>query len=334
MTSDSSLRSSSQNGLMLIRVRIASTGSPRKPSGAFLYTSPRVSSSGCSHADPFSITATFSSLRLGMRMEVTFEQFEDVWLPFFRPCAAQPSSPAPLPPDDIEPGDYARHVRPMVRREKFEDKAAITGIGQSQLGRRLMRSPLSLPLEACTAAVADAGLTMSDIDGLATYPGNSFSAFSEGGVSAIESALGIRPTWYSGGFETFGPGGSVIDAMMAVASGMAKHVLCFRTVWEPTYGELAKKGMVGAGSGLEGGKNITRDGVLPLNTHGGQLSHGRTHGLGLVHEAVTQLRGAGGDRQVANAKVAAVPTGGWRPAASCCCGRSSVHQQPPSGVSS
>lgn len=61
---------------------------------------------------------------------------------------------------------------------------------------------------------------------------------------------------------------------------------------------------------LDGGKNIARDGVLPLNTHGAQLSHGRTHGMSLVHEAVTQLRGAGGDRQVRDAKVAAVSTGG------------------------
>ena len=50
---------------------------------------------------------------------------------------------------------------------------------------------------------------------------------------------------------------------------------------------------------LDGGKNIARDGLLPLNTHGGQLSHGRTHGMGLVHEAVSQLRGEAGDRQVA-----------------------------------
>ena len=50
---------------------------------------------------------------------------------------------------------------------------------------------------------------------------------------------------------------------------------------------------------LDGGKNIARDGVLPINTHGGQLSHGRTHGMGLIHEAVTQLRGEAGDRQVA-----------------------------------
>ena len=42
--------------------------------------------------------------------------------------------------------------------------------------------------------------------------------------------------------------------------------------------------------------------MIPLNTHGGQLSHGRTHGMGLIHEAVTQLRGEAGERQVADAK--------------------------------
>ncbi|HEY1704675.1 MAG TPA: OB-fold domain-containing protein [Trebonia sp.] len=429
-------------------------------------------------------------LHLGMRMEVSFQQFDDVWLPMFAPCAEQPSVPAPLPADDIEPGDFGKHVRPMIRTEKFEDRVAITGIGQSELGRRLMRSPLSLAIEACTAAMADARLTMTDIDGLATYPGSGFSGFSEGGASAVESALGLRPTWYNGGFETFGPAGSVIAAMIAVAAGMARHVLCFRTMWEPTYQEMVKRGQVAAGGGrttnpvysygatsaahilaltaqryfakyggspqtlgwialnqranaalnptaiyrtpltmddylsarpittpfrlydcdvpvdastavivsaadaagdtspapvyveavgtqilekldweqstlthepqvlgqsahlwsrtslrpadvdvaelydgftinclswieglgfcgigeapsfLDGGKNIARDGVLPLNTHGGQLSHGRTHGMGLVHEAVTQLRGAGGERQVAGARVAAVSTGG------------------------
>jgi acetyl-CoA acetyltransferase len=64
---------------------------------------------------------------------------------------------------------------------------------------------------------------------------------------------------------------------------------------------------------LDGGKNIARDGLLPLNTHGGQLSHGRTHGMGLVHEAVVQLRGEGGPRQVPGARVAVVSSGGLTP---------------------
>jgi hypothetical protein len=64
---------------------------------------------------------------------------------------------------------------------------------------------------------------------------------------------------------------------------------------------------------LDGGKNIARDGLLPLNTHGGRLSHGRTHGMGLLHEAIVQLRGEAGARQVTGATVAAVSSGGLTP---------------------
>ncbi len=99
-----------------------------------------------------------------------------------------------------------------------------------------MRPPLSLTVEAVKAAVADAGLNLDDIDGLSTYPaGAPAGGMSEGGVSALEDALGLRPTWYNGGGETFGPGGSVIAAMIAVAAGLVRHVVCFRTVWQATY---------------------------------------------------------------------------------------------------
>ncbi len=197
--------------------------------------------SGCSPED----------LSLGMRMEVLFEQAEDVWLPLFRPAqvlrpaAAQPAEPASLPEDDPVPGEHWRHVRPMIRSDKFEDKSVITGIGQSQVGRRLMRSPVPLAVEAAERAVADAGLAMADIDGLATYPGGiGFNGISEGGVTALQSALGLNPTWYTSGLETFGPSGPVVSAMMAVAAGLARHVLCYRTVWEATYAELIKQGKV------------------------------------------------------------------------------------------
>ena len=108
-----------------------------------------------------------------------------------------------------------------------------------------MVPPLSLTIEACEAAVADAGLTLDDIDGLSTYPGGgNIGGFGEGGVTALEAALGIRPTWHNGGIETFGPGGSVIAAMIAIAGGLARHVLCFRTLWEATFNELMKQGKI------------------------------------------------------------------------------------------
>jgi acetyl-CoA acetyltransferase len=64
---------------------------------------------------------------------------------------------------------------------------------------------------------------------------------------------------------------------------------------------------------LDGGRRIALDGELPVNTHGGQLSGGRTHGYGFVHEAITQLRGTAGDRQVAGAEVALAAVGGGVP---------------------
>jgi acetyl-CoA acetyltransferase len=77
---------------------------------------------------------------------------------------------------------------------------------------------------------------------------------------------------------------------------------------------LEALGFCAAGEGgafVETGKRIARDGDLPLNTDGGQLSAGRKHGWGYLPEACRQLWGEGGAHQVAgNPRLAAVASGG------------------------
>jgi acetyl-CoA acetyltransferase len=115
----------------------------------------------------------------------------------------------------------------------FDGRAVITGIGQSEIGRRLGRDGLDLTIEACERAVVDAGLDFDDIDGVASYPGpRDEVGFSGAGTVELHDALGLRTRWHQGGAETAGQLGPVVAACAAVACGLADHVVCFRSVWE------------------------------------------------------------------------------------------------------
>lgn len=112
--------------------------------------------------------------------------------------------------------------------------AYITGVGQSQVGVRLTRHPLLLTLDAVREALDDARLTIGQIDGVSTYPGRmqTFLGFSPVGADELVDALGIRATWYAGGGEITSQLGAVVAAATAVRAGLARHVICFRTVYE------------------------------------------------------------------------------------------------------
>lgn len=115
-----------------------------------------------------------------------------------------------------------------------KQEAYITGIGMSEVGVRLTRSPLGLTLDAVREAIADAGLTLAQIDGVATYPGKmaSFLGFSPVGSDELIDVLGLNTHWHLGGGEMTAQLGAISAAAMAVQTGQARHVLCFRTVYE------------------------------------------------------------------------------------------------------
>jgi len=110
----------------------------------------------------------------------------------------------------------------------------ITGVGQSQIGIRLTRHPLLLTVDAVREALDEAGLTIGQIDGISTYPGRAaaYLGFSPVGADELVDALGIRATWYAGGLEITSQLGAVVAAAGAIRLGQARHVICYRTVYE------------------------------------------------------------------------------------------------------
>jgi acetyl-CoA acetyltransferase len=109
----------------------------------------------------------------------------------------------------------------------FRDQAAIAGVGYTPFSRDSGVSTLTLAIEAIMAALDDAGLTVDDVDALATHRvGDSTPPW------VVAPALGIpEVTWY---LDQFG-GGSVSHAVigqaaMAVAAGVARTVVCYRAI--------------------------------------------------------------------------------------------------------
>jgi acetyl-CoA acetyltransferase len=172
-------------------------------------------------------------VRVGMVVQVGFEARGDVWIPVFEPADV---------PDVTVKSDTTLPNYPRFTGHKFEEDVVLSGVGISDVGRRLMRAPASLAVEAATRAMEDAGLTAADIDGISTFPGGLAPlGFAEGGVRPVADALRIMPTWVNGASETNGMTGAIVTAMLAVASGLCRHVLCYRTVAEATATELHRR---------------------------------------------------------------------------------------------
>jgi acetyl-CoA acetyltransferase len=146
-------------------------------------------------------------------------------------------------------------VSPATAEEPLERRAIISGIGQSEIGRRLGRSEIDLTIEAGLRAIEDAGLTRDDIDGLSTYPGMGTGTGGFAGPTSpeVQDAMGLSLNWHDGGGEGAGQMRAVISASLAVAAGLAKHVLVYRTVTEGSVQGTGGRQGIGGGGGGGGG---------------------------------------------------------------------------------
>lgn len=152
----------------------------------------------------------------------------------------------------------------------FEQRSIISGIGQSAIGRRLYRTGLDLTVEAALEAVADAGLTLAEIDGIATYPGAGGPAgsdFAGPGTPEVQDALRLEVNWHTGGLEGAAQLAAIVNAMMAVGAGLANHVLVYRTVTEATGQGAGGRQGIGAGGEMRSGIGGSMQWTIPFRAY-------------------------------------------------------------------
>ena len=118
-------------------------------------------------------------------------------------------------------------------------RPCFVGVGYTPCRRYSGRTLSHLALEAALGAVADAGLSPQEIDGLSVYPEAPFAAGqSFPGIDAVDVVhmMQIFPLenvrWYS---QSSGPLAvtSVIEAANALAAGLARYVLIWRALRHP-----------------------------------------------------------------------------------------------------
>ncbi|WP_086829949.1 lipid-transfer protein [Streptomyces sp. NRRL B-24572] len=103
-------------------------------------------------------------------------------------------------------------------------RAAVVGIGATEFSKDSGRSELSLAVEAVRAALDDAGLTPADVDGLVTFTMDTNPEITVAQASGIGELSFFSRVHYGGGAAC----ATVQQAALAVASGIAEVVVCYR----------------------------------------------------------------------------------------------------------
>jgi acetyl-CoA acetyltransferase len=133
-------------------------------------------------------------------------------------------------------------------QDSFVRPAAIAGIGQTEFSKNSGRSELQLAAECVKAALDDAGLEPSAVDGMITFTLDSSDEI------GLCRCLGVREL----SFTTRIPGGgaasaaTLYQAMAAIGAGVAETVVIWRAMNERSqlrFGQPQASGLVSPGGG-------------------------------------------------------------------------------------
>jgi acetyl-CoA acetyltransferase/uncharacterized OB-fold protein len=162
-----------------------------------------------------------ADVRNGMSVQAHFDEDEDgEKFVVFRKIDEEVKTEPVIRPE-FHPVPSTRFQRP---KEVLWDRVSIAGIGQTDFSKNSGRAEIQLAAEASLAAMVDAGLTPSDIDGMVTFTGDS------NGEMALLDSLGIPELTFEGRAVGGGMAStSVIQiAASAIISGAATNVLVYR----------------------------------------------------------------------------------------------------------
>ncbi len=112
----------------------------------------------------------------------------------------------------------------LSTRNTIARKTAIVGIGATEFSKDSGRSELQLAVEATLAAISDAGLKPGDIDGMVTYSADTNPDIDIARAAGIGELTFFSRVHYGGGACC----GTILQAVLAVATGVATNVVCYR----------------------------------------------------------------------------------------------------------
>jgi len=111
-----------------------------------------------------------------------------------------------------------------VTTHGFAGRVAIAGIGATEFSKSSGRSELRLVVEAVNAALGDAGIEPSEVDGMVTYTADTNPDIDIARSLGIGDLSFFSRIHYGGGAAC----ATVQQAALAVAAGVAEVVVCYR----------------------------------------------------------------------------------------------------------